>query len=190
MREDVLAAWNSAPEFKDIRYPGVGPGPEKIMDAITSDEDVLCVLKCVHTEKKGARNVTLKCTAVVTSKTIYLLREGTFTKSLSAGSESIPVHTITGISRKRQLMMGTVVEISRAGNIDQLIMCNENQADIFVTTAKEVVSKNTLNQGTTQVIQQVVDPLDQIKKLKDLADAGVISQEEFESKKRELMDKI
>lgn len=190
MREDIIAAWHNSPEFKDIRYPGTGPGPDKISEVVTQDETVLCILKCVHTERRGARQISLKCTAVATSKTIYLLREGTFTKSLSAGVESIPLHTVTGISRKRQLMMGTIVEISRAGNIDQLIMCNENQADLFITTAKNIVASASAPSGNTQIIQQALDPIEQIKKLKGLADEGIISQEEFEAKKRELMDKI
>ncbi len=188
MRSDLINAWEDAPAFKDIRYPGEGPGLDAIANIITDSEEVRCILKCVHTEKRGLRQVTLKCTAVVTSKTIYILREGTFTKGLSSGTESVPLHTVTGISKKRQLGLGTVVEISRAGNIDQLIMCNEAQADKWIAIAKEVSA--AVSSAPTAVINQTIDPLDQLKKLKDLLDSGVLTQQEFDEKKQALMDKI
>jgi hypothetical protein len=161
---------------------------DAIAAVVTDDEEVLCILKCVHYDKRGKIAVTLKCSAVVTSKTIYLFREGTFTKGLSAGTESIPPQTLTGISRKRQLGIGTVVELSRAGNIDLLMMCNEEQAEKWVSLAKKVAA--SASEATSSVTQQVLDPLDQIKKLKELFDAGILTEGEFESKKQSLLDKI
>jgi len=40
------------------------------------------------------------------------------------------------------------------------------------------------------VVQQMIDPIDQIKKLKDMQDAGIITEEEFEAKKTKLMEQI
>lgn len=188
MRADLQKAWDEAPAFKDIRYPGEGPGLTAVEGVINNSEEVKCILKCMHTEKKGMRQVTLKCTAVVTTEAIYLLREGTFTKGLSQGVETVPLRTITGISRKRQLGLGTVVEISRASNVDQLIMCNEAHAEKWVAVAKEVSASMSATPGV--VVSQTLDPLDQIKKLKDLLDAGILSQAEFDEKKKSLMDKI
>ena len=136
MRQDLVAAWNAAPEFKDIRYPGQGPSIEKVAEVLDAGEEVVCVIKCMHVEKKGMRAVTLKCVGVVTSKKIYMVKEGTFTKGLSAGAESVPLQTVTGISRKRQLGLGTVIEVSRANNTDQLVMCNEDHAAKWVEAAK------------------------------------------------------
>jgi hypothetical protein len=191
MRRDVEEAWKDAPEFKDIRYPGQGPGPERIEAIVKSDEKVLCILKCVHTEKRGKHtSKTLKCTAVVTDREIYIIKEGTFTKQLSKSEENIPVHTITGIEVYRQIGMGTVVNISRADNSDKLIMCNETQAQKFNKFAKELISKKSTTQGTMNDVRGGNDALEQIKKLKALLDSGVISNDEFDAAKRKLLDKI
>jgi hypothetical protein len=190
MRIDVEEAWKDAPEFKDIRYPGKGPGPERIEAIVKSDEKVLCVLKCVHTEKRGITTKTLKCTAVVTDQEIYILKEGTFTKQLSKSEENIPVHTITGIEVYRQIGLGTVIKISRADNSEMLVMCNEAQAQKFNKFVKELISKKTTTQGTINDVRGGNDALEQIKKLRDLLDSGVISNDEFDAAKRKLLDKI
>ena len=191
MRQDVQKAWDAAPEFRDIRYPGQGPGPEMIEPILREEEIVLCILKCMHTASRGKlTDKTLKCTAVVTDKEIYLIREGTFTKGFSKAVENIPVHTITGVEKVRQVGFGTVINISRAGNTDKLIMCNADQATVFLEFTREVIAKNLANKETIAVVQQGFDPLDQIKKLKELLDSGVITNEEFIEKKSKLLNQI
>lgn len=56
------------------------------------------------------------------------------------------------------------------------------------TTKKEAVTENqaTSSKETTTVVQ-VASPAEEIKKYKELRDSGIISQEEFDSKKKQLL---
>ena len=50
--------------------------------------------------------------------------------------------------------------------------------------------RESQNNSGSAVIQQASSPIDEIKKLKELLDLGIISQEEFNSKKEILMRQI
>ena len=53
----------------------------------------------------------------------------------------------------------------------------------FIEDAKE---NATRNQGTT-IIQQAASPAEELKKMKELLDMGIITQEEFDAKKKQLL---
>jgi hypothetical protein len=187
MRADLESAYSSAPPAKLIKTPDL----DAVLAVIPDDEITDCVLKCAANEKapNGRLSAATSCVAVVTDKSIYLVKQGMNFKSLGQGSESIPLHTISGISVKKSLL-ASGVEISRAGNVDLLQNCDASQAEKWVTAARALLSKApSLSGNTTNIIQQV-DPLDQLKKLKDLLDAGILTQAEFDAKKQEIMDKI
>ena len=63
-----------------------------------------------------------------------------------------------------------------------------------VDKATSMIRKNiTLSREMVEIQNpqsQVIDPIEQIKKLKELADLDIISKEEFETKKTELLSKI
>jgi hypothetical protein len=46
------------------------------------------------------------------------------------------------------------------------------------------------NQGKATSPSQAINPIDQLKKLAELLDAGIISQSEFDEKKKSLIDRI
>ena len=53
----------------------------------------------------------------------------------------------------------------------------------FVEQAKENATKS---QGTT-IIQQAASPAEELKKMKELLDMGIITQAEFHAKKKQLL---
>ena len=53
----------------------------------------------------------------------------------------------------------------------------------FVEQAKE---KATKSQATT-IIQQAASPAEELKKMKELLDMGIITQAEFDAKKKQLL---
>jgi hypothetical protein len=185
MRQDLEAAYNSAPPAKMVKVPPI----EAVAAVIPVDEKVEFILKSAASEKAPNGRLTsgFTCVAVITDRSIYLVKQGMNFKSLGQGSESIPLHTITGITVKKGLL-ASGVEISRAGNVDVLNNCDGAQAEKWVTAARALLAKAPAAGGTT-VIQQV-DPLDQLKKLKELLDAGILTQEEFNAKKQDIMGKI
>lgn len=62
---------------------------------------------------------------------------------------------------------------------------NENKIAQFI---KEYIENYNLRQNQPQQIIKKDSNLDEIKKLKELLDMGAISQEEFDKKKKELLN--
>lgn len=150
----------------------------------------MVVLKTMSSEKRANGTYFNKrmCAAVVTDRSIYLVKQGEFVKALGKGFESIPLKTITGISISKGLF-GSTVEITRAANIDVLGGHNHEHAEIWVRAARETIQRAN-SSANPELEKGSADPLDQLVKLKDLLDAGVLTQEEFDSKKLELLGKI
>lgn len=191
MRQDLTKAYNSAPAATIYTIKHNVPDVNRVEQVLKPDETVLFVMKAGAQEKLANGKLVngSRCAAVVTDKSIYLVKQGIVAKSLGAGSESVPLQTITGISVTRKLGVGTIIEISRAGNTDQLTYCDPDHAEKWVAAARETLANASSSNGGTTVIQQV-DPLDQLKKLKELLDAGILTQEEFDAKKQDIMGKI
>lgn len=55
---------------------------------------------------------------------------------------------------------------------------------------KEVVSRSIRMEARKTAIRKEEDPLEKLKKLKELYDMGVISQEEYEEKRKKLLEQI
>ena len=66
-----------------------------------------------------------------------------------------------------------------------------NSADVLTENTEEVVSNNINEMQDTKAQEKGKgNGLDNIRTLKELMDEGVITQEEFESKKKDILDKI
>ena len=51
----------------------------------------------------------------------------------------------------------------------------------------EQIMKNANNKGGTTIVQQATSPAEELKKMKELLDMGIITQEEFDAKKKQLL---
>jgi predicted DNA-binding ArsR family transcriptional regulator len=111
-------------------------------------------------------------------------------KSVNRTHETIPFHTITGVDLKRKLGSGWIVEFSRAANIDSLLKCDGTGSNLFVQNLKNSMRDLNQSQGKSTPSNQEINPLDQLKQLAELLDAGIISQEEFDEKKKSLIERI
>lgn len=68
-------------------------------------------------------------------------------------------------------------------NIDQK-KANANAEEI-----KNYIEEYNANQnGSTTIVQNIKTPIEQVKELKELLDMGAITQDEFEQKKKELLN--
>ena len=56
-----------------------------------------------------------------------------------------------------------------------------------VARMDDIVSTYRNSGNATQIIQQSMSAADELKKFKELLDCGVISQEEFDAKKKQLL---
>lgn len=185
MRQDLQAAWNSAKKTDGTIYKN--PEPEIIEQSLDSSENVIVLLKCL--KKWGNLGGGEVCTAVLTDKTVHIFSRGII-KSVNSTHETIPFSTITGVELSRKLSYGWIIGITRASNVDSLLKCEEQGAKKFASELKALIEASKSASSQTVIQNQAVDPLDQLKKLKELLDAGVLSPEEYEEKKLSLMDKI
>jgi hypothetical protein len=192
MNEALRAAYDAAPGTT-IKSVGMAPAPlpsiEDVEAAVSKSETSFIVLKSAHQEvdaRTGKARAAGRSVSVVSDRGIYIFSIGKLGQK-GVSLETIPPHTITSASLRKIMMLGTVVELVRAGNTDRLYACDQAQAEKWVAAVRELVSKP---QGSSTTIVNEVDPLDQLKKLKDLLDAGILSQAEFDAKKTDIMNKI
>lgn len=185
MREDLQKAWDSAKKTDKTIYKN--PPPEEIESSLESNERVVVVLKCLkQTNKLGGGEV---CTAVLTDKRIHIFSRGII-KSVNNTHETIPFEMITGVEYSRKMLEGWAIIITRAANTDRLLKCEEDGSKLFVDELRKFIELSKSSGGATVIQNNAPDPLDQLKKLKELFDAGILSQEEYEEKRSTLMGKI
>ena len=181
MRQDLREAFEKAGKLRNWKIPM--PTYEDMETLLSINEKVLCVIKAgINGKHVGV--------AILTDSGVHLLGKRPY-PFLSPYKESMSLNHITGVTRQRNIMyMGYTVEISRASNVDQLLGVDKDDSEEFVKKLRELVT-DTGSAGSKNVtINQVLDPLDQIRKLKDLLDSGILTIEEFEEKKKELMGRI
>lgn len=179
MRNDLRTAFDKSAKLKNWRI--AMPSYEEMEAVLQTSEDVHVVVKAgINREYVGV--------AILTNKNIHFLGRGVLKGS--GFNETVSLGHITGIGRKRELMyMGWTISVSRAANVENLLGVDKEDSDLFVSAANNLIS-NFNSLGQTAVTGQVSDPLDQLKKLKELFDAGVITEADFTEKKQVLLGQI
>ena len=181
MRKDLETAFKAAKNLKNWRLMPM-PTLEEIEALLDDDEEVRQVVKANFNQKYVG-------VAVLTDRKMHFLGRGTF-KSLSAYSETFQLSKVTGISRERDLYnSGWKITVTRASNVDKLLGVEKEDSEKFARAANSIVddlqgSRSQKNENKKP------DPIDQLKRLKGLLDTGVLTQTEFDEKKKTLMDKI
>ncbi len=120
---------------------------------------------------------------VLTSERLFF-----FEKSLGSETlEEFPLRVITSMSVKKA-MTGETLKIFASGNQSEIKSMMHGQADALVRRF------HMQNQRTSQVPAaapaQIDDPLAQLERLGQLRDKGLLSDEEFEVKKTELLGRL
>lgn len=113
------------------------------------------------------------------------------------GKKRIMIHSISAIDFKKAMfkeagyIQFSVMGYERTGGMlsaagdENSILFDESLNALAQEIVDYIESKRNKN-STPQVIQQA-SPADEIKKYKELLDAGVITQEEFDAKKKQLL---
>jgi hypothetical protein len=159
----------------------------EIESKLSTGENPLYILKGAF---KGQKGINSFATLVLTDKAIHVFRKvSAFTKKIGSSHEVFQFLQVTGVTRSRKVTWKWVLEFSRAANTDTYYFLDEIQSEEFYNLAQKLVSE-AQNSSRGTFIQQTLDPLDQIKKLKALLDDGILTQKEFDEKKKELMGKV
>ena len=150
-------------------------------------------------------------------KTVVKINEGILTISRPGllsklsqgfkGSKSIMIEKITSVQvKKNTIWTRGYMQFTIAGEMAKNVGAVSGEVDeniiYFSGTKKETISKynnaaeeiktyienfNSKKSNIT-VVQNIKSPVEQVKELKELLDMGVLSQEEFDKKKKELLN--
>lgn len=128
---------------------------------------------------------------------------GAFILQGSKGDKRIPYSSITAIQlRKPGLMTAGYFQVTIAGGVESrrglvdatkdenTVMFNKSQLAGFLEAQSTIERKSAASRrpGTAQSAE--ASPMELLKKLGDLRDAGTITLDEFEAKKVELLGRI
>lgn len=113
------------------------------------------------------------------------------------GDKSIPFRNITAIQIKKPGLTNGYIQFSQHGMLESKkglwdAGSDENTVTLVSKTEyeqaleiKELIEHANNNESTQQV--QKIDAAEEIRKFKALLDDGILTQEEFETKKKELL---
>ena len=94
----------------------------------------------------------------------------------------LPVDSITAIGLG---WLKSIKITTASGRISFLLI--KNRDEMYETISKLIVERQNKETKTETVVKQETSNADEIKKYKDLLDSGVITQEEFDAKKKQLL---
>lgn len=108
--------------------------------------------------------------------------------------ETLPLSSISAVSLRKG-DGGQIVSASTAGGDIDFLVSRQNAADFRLAILNQMqvlasTPQKVVIEGHQPVAAPAVDYAEQLKKLADLRDAGILSDEEFQAKKTEILDKI
>ena len=159
-----------------------------LVDNLKPEEKIYCVFIGLHNYKSMTKHDNNYAYAL-TDKRVIMAQH----KLLGANIQSVNIENVNDITLSKSgiagMGIGTVcidtfketfnvgVNVSFASNIYK----RAHEVWDMVRTQKEN------NQGTRTIVQNTKSPAEQIKEYKELLDIGILTQEEFDAKKRELL---
>ena len=123
---------------------------------------------------------------IATDKQVFLYCQ----KFVGFETESIPFPTITSLEVSKGFT-GYKVKIISTNNTVELIYINSsksNEVNEFVNHVKSNIGINSIKDDTPRNATGVVSVVDEILKLKGLLDMSVLTQDEFDKKKKQLLE--
>lgn len=167
-----------------------------LIQNLKDDENVYCVFIGLHNYKKQTKSNEGNYAYALTNKHCIMVQHKLFGVSVQA----VDVESITNISFVKTGIYGingigmicidtyketfnVAVGILEVENIYRLL--HETWDNIRVS--KSNVNNNNNNNRIT-ISNDVKSPVEEIKEYKELLDMGIISKEEFEKKKKELLN--
>ncbi|WP_285110379.1 PH domain-containing protein [Pediococcus sp. AC40] len=124
---------------------------------------------------------------VLTQKRILFIDKGLI---FGIKSTEIPLDMVNGVSYSKGLLFGKI-SITNGAVTTLVEQVDKNTAPIMVNKIKESSEKykeslHTLSSNISSTTP--LDGPDQIKKYKELLDEGIITQEEFNAKKKQILE--
>lgn len=144
-------------------------------DQLKDDETVVYALSGVY-ETKSLGSDTIKNGVLIATENRIVFYAKRFT---GYDSESFKYSNISSIETGKK-MMGSTITFYASGNKVSMKWIQEPDYQDFVEYVEDRIGKKEL-------VSDSADNLTEIKKLKELLDIDAITQEEFDTKKKELL---
>lgn len=160
---------------KNIRFIA-GKELKKLPEVLWEGEKVRELVQGRYEEKQGI--------LVLTDRRLIFLEEGVFRSRI----EDFPLDKISSVQSSKGMMFSKII-IFASGNkatIDQ-VAPKDTAVHLAETLRADLSTPNTSGPDTGPAQPDVMD---QLKKLGELKEAGVLTPEEFESKKAELLKRL
>lgn len=122
---------------------------------------------------------------------------------LRSGEKEIRVDNITSIQLKEPSTFAKgYIQFGQSGHTESddgtfdeasdenSVLFTDEQTDKFIELRDEIEKLQQRHKGAAATTESEVDPTEQLKNIKELHDSGVLSDEEFEEKKQDLLDQI
>lgn len=154
---------------------------------LEADEDVVAAVQGAYETKiLGSDNVRAGAFIATDRRLVFFAK-----KLIGFELEVFPYGKISSIEMSKGLM-GHKITVFASGNTATMKWIQKGEVDKFVSYIRERISSQ--GQPTTATPHapqpQPADPVDQIRKLAELKEQGILTEEEFERKKRELLDQM
>lgn len=153
------------------------------------DEELLCVIKGRLTRgvrRRGEKGEYAPGLLFLTDKRVIFYAKQTFGRYEEL---VFPYGQINSVYSKKGII-GDRVDITAISDAVTIDYIPKRDGKIVVGKIREMMEIMKKPQVTVQSTAPTVDIADQIEKLANLKDRGILSEEEFERKKTELLEKL
>ncbi|MCX5037305.1 SHOCT domain-containing protein [Streptomyces coelicoflavus] len=121
-------------------------------------------------------------------------------RSSDAGAEMIPIRSISSVVAKRDGLMYTKVVVVASGNTIEFRVPHDSAPGIKALLTDLVLGKAPAPDQASSAVAQPVQaatpssqastPVEQLRQLAELRDAGILTEEEFTTKKAEILARM
>ena len=126
---------------------------------------------------------------VATNKRLVFVDKGL----MSLKVEDFPCDKISSIQYSTGMLMGGI-EIYASGNKAEIKNITKDQVKPFAEYVRARITGTSAHASATvsppQMVSQEDDPVKKLKQIKEMLDAGLIRQEEYDSKKAEILSRM
>lgn len=158
---------------------------EKILSSaqthLENGEEVICSVMGAYETKIMGKDTVKNGVFMATNKHLVFYGPKMFG---GYDMEVFPYENISSIEMGKG-MMGHKISFFASGNKASMKWINQGDIQKFIETVKSKLGKKDVAPGGGNI-----DITDQIKKMADLKEAGILTEEEFQAKKTELLAKM
>jgi hypothetical protein len=122
---------------------------------------------------------------VLTDRRLLFVHDGLTSKT----SEDFPLDKVSSVQWSSGLLMGSIV-VFASGNKSEIKNVAKDDGKEMVDKVRHRLSAPASVSTETSATAQPADPMEQLKKLGELRDAGILTPEEFEAKKTEILSRL